>query len=99
MCGSGTAAARMRWVMSSCLQHPGAACSTHAATTHPPFSRPAIQDTLESHLEKRTKGVLAPPGGRRLVAFIDDLNMPARSQFGFMPPLELIKLWADNGFW
>jgi hypothetical protein len=21
------------------------------------------------------------------------------SQFGFMPPLELLKLWMDNGFW
>jgi hypothetical protein len=33
------------------------------------------------------------------VVFLDDLNMPARSKFGFMPPLELLKLWADNGFW
>jgi hypothetical protein len=57
------------------------------------------QETIESKLEKRTKGVYGAPGGKRLVAFIDDLNMPAKSQFGFMPPLELLKLWADNGFW
>lgn len=57
------------------------------------------QDTIEGRLEKRAKGVFAPPAGRRLVAFIDDLNMPAKSRFGFMPPLELLKLWADNGFW
>jgi len=43
--------------------------------------------------------VFAPIGGKHLVAFIDDLNMPAKSKFGFMPPLELLKLWADNGFW
>lgn len=43
--------------------------------------------------------MFAPVGGKRLVAFIDDLNMPAKSKFGFIPALELIKLWADNGFW
>ena len=57
------------------------------------------QDSIESRLEKRTKGVFGAVGSKRLVAFIDDLNMPAKSQFGFMPPLELLKLWADNGFW
>ncbi len=57
------------------------------------------QDALEGKLEKRTKGVHAPAGGKRLVAFIDDLNMPQKSKFGFIPPLELLKLWVDNGFW
>jgi hypothetical protein len=33
------------------------------------------------------------------ITFIDDLNMPQKSQFGFIPPLELLKLWVDNGFW
>jgi hypothetical protein len=58
-----------------------------------------MQDMIEGKLEKRAKGVFAPAGGRRLVAFIDDLNMPKKSKFGFIPPLELLKLWADNGFW
>ncbi len=57
------------------------------------------QDTIEGKLEKRTKGVFAPAGGKRLVCFIDDLNMPQKSKFGFIPPLELLKLWVDNGFW
>lgn len=43
--------------------------------------------------------MFAPAGGKRLVTFIDDLNMPQKSAFGFIPPLELLKLWADNGFW
>lgn len=59
----------------------------------------SLQDTIEGRLEKRTKGVFAPAGGKRLACFIDDLNMPKKSQFGFMPPLELLKLWVDNGFW
>lgn len=65
--------------------------------THTPC--PIPQDTIEGRLEKRTKGVFAPAGGKRLVCFIDDLNMPAKSKFGFIPPLELLKLWVDNGFW
>ena len=59
----------------------------------------SLQDTIEGKLEKRTKGVFAPAGGKKLVVFIDDLNMPQKSKFGFIPPLELLKLWIDNGFW
>eukprot|EP00898_Chlorokybus_atmophyticus_P005400 jgi/Chlat1/5861/Chrsp4S06373 len=59
----------------------------------------SLQETIEGRLEKRTKGVYAPPGGKRLVCFIDDISMPQKSKFGFMPPLELLKLWVDNGFW
>ncbi|CAM6114547.1 unnamed protein product [Calypogeia fissa] len=62
-------------------------------------SSPSLQETIEGRLEKRTRGVFAPPGGKKLVCFLDDLNMPKKSQFGFMPPLELLKLWMDNGFW
>ncbi|CEG01942.1 Dynein heavy chain [Ostreococcus tauri] len=59
----------------------------------------SLQETVEGKLEKRSKGSLAPPGGRKLVLAIDDLNMPKKSEFGFIPPLELLKLWNDNGFW
>jgi len=59
----------------------------------------SLQDTIEGKLEKRTKGVFAPVGGKKLVAFIDDFNMPQKSVFGFLPPLELLKLWVDNGMW
>lgn len=57
------------------------------------------QDMIEGKLEKRAKGMFVPAGGKRLIAFIDDLNMPKKSKFGFIPPLELLKLWVDNGFW
>ena len=59
----------------------------------------SLQEAIEGRLEKRTKGVFAPAGGKKLVCHIDDLNMPQLSRFGFMPPLELLKLWIDNGFW
>nr|PNR35709.1 hypothetical protein PHYPA_021559 [Physcomitrium patens] len=59
----------------------------------------SCQEGIEGRLEKRTKGVFAPPGGKFLICFLDDVNMPKKSAFGFMPPLELLKLWMDNGFW
>ena len=40
-----------------------------------------------------------PVGGKKLLTFMDDFNMPAKDVFGSQPPLELIKLWLDYGFW
>ena len=58
-----------------------------------------VQDIIESRVEKRTKGVYVPLGGKKLLTFMDDFNMPAKDTFGSQPPLELIKLWIDYGFW
>ncbi|XP_061921125.1 dynein axonemal heavy chain 2 [Entelurus aequoreus] len=58
-----------------------------------------IQAIVESRLEKRTKGVFVPAGGKDLLCYLDDLNMPANDLFGSQPPLELLRLWIDYGFW
>ncbi|KAF1380471.1 hypothetical protein PFLUV_G00164080 [Perca fluviatilis] len=58
-----------------------------------------IQAIVESRIEKRTKGVFVPAGGKRLLCFLDNLNMPAHDLFGSQPPLELLRLWIDYGFW
>ena len=50
------------------------------------------QDIIESRVEKRTKGVYVPLGGKKLLTFMDDFNMPAKDTFGSQPPLELIKV-------
>lgn len=34
-----------------------------------------------------------------MLVFLDDLNMPAMDDFGSQPPLELLRLWIDYGFW
>ena len=44
-------------------------------------------------------GVYVPTGGKKLLTFLDDLNMPAKDTFGSQPPLELIRHWIDYGFW
>lgn len=58
-----------------------------------------MQSIIESRVEKRTKGVYVPFGGKSMITFMDDLNMPAKDTFGSQPPLELIRLWIDYGFW
>ena len=58
-----------------------------------------VQEIVESKVEKRTKGVFVPMGGKRMIMFMDDLNMPARDTFGSQPPLELIRQWMEYGFW
>ncbi|XP_072006034.1 dynein axonemal heavy chain 2 [Engystomops pustulosus] len=58
-----------------------------------------VQNIIESRVEKRTKGVYVPAGGKHLLTFMDDLNMPAKDTFGSQPPLELLRLWIDYGFW
>ena len=40
-----------------------------------------------------------PIGGKQLITFMDDLNMPSKDLFGSQPPLELIRQWLDYGFW
>ena len=61
----------------------------------------AVQEIIEGPMEKRSKDKLGPQGGKSLVVFIDDFNMPKKtsSESPFQPPLELIRLWVDYGGW
>ncbi|XP_053613118.1 dynein axonemal heavy chain 2 isoform X1 [Plodia interpunctella] len=58
-----------------------------------------VQDIIEARLEKRTKGNYVPAGGKKMIAFMDDINMPVRDNYGSQPPLELVRLWHDYGYW
>lgn len=46
-----------------------------------------------------SSGVYVPIGGKKLLTFMDDFNMPAKDTFGSQPPLELMKMWMDYSFW
>jgi len=39
-----------------------------------------VQEIIEGKVEKRTKGVYVPIGGKKLITFLDDLNMPAKAE-------------------
>ncbi|XP_075255484.1 dynein axonemal heavy chain 6-like isoform X3 [Convolutriloba macropyga] len=56
-----------------------------------------VQSQLLYKLIKRGKDGLTAPKGKRVVAFIDDINMPMPEKFGSQPPLELIRQLLETG--
>ncbi|XP_041356323.1 dynein heavy chain 6, axonemal-like isoform X2 [Gigantopelta aegis] len=58
------------------------------------------QEMIEGKLEKRRKTALGAPQGKRVIIFIDDLNMPKLDTYGSQPPIELLRQYQDfNGFY
>ena len=56
-----------------------------------------VQRNLEGTVEKRTKDVFGPPPGKRLVVFMDDMNMPQVDTYGTQQPIALLKLLITHG--
>ncbi|KAJ3299892.1 Dynein heavy chain 10, axonemal [Borealophlyctis nickersoniae] len=56
-----------------------------------------VQRNLEANVEKRTKDTYGPGGGKRLLVFIDDLNMPSKDTYGTQQPIALLKLLIERG--
>lgn len=63
-------------------------------------SRTSSMDTqrnVEINVEKRTKDTYGPPGGKRLLVFVDDLNMPQKDKYNTQQPIALLKLLIERG--
>ena len=59
----------------------------------------STQDIIEGNMEKRSRDQYGPPGGRSMVLFVDDFNMPAKDTFGSQPPIELLRQWMEYKGW
>ncbi|XP_006894689.1 PREDICTED: dynein heavy chain 10, axonemal [Elephantulus edwardii] len=57
-----------------------------------------IQRNLEASVEKRTKDTYGPPTGKRLLVFMDDMNMPKVDEYGTQQPIALLKLLLEKGY-
>lgn len=55
------------------------------------------QEMIVGKLEKRRKNVLGAPKSKRLILFVDDLNMPKLDTYGSQPPIELLRQMQDFG--
>lgn len=53
------------------------------------------QEMIEARLEKRKKTLLGAPIGKRVIIFIDDVNMPKLEIYGAQPPIELLRQFLD----
>ncbi|XP_022258448.1 dynein beta chain, ciliary-like, partial [Limulus polyphemus] len=58
-----------------------------------------LQKVLEKPLEKKAGRNYGPPGNRRLVYFIDDVNMPKVDEYGTVQPHTLIRQHLDYSHW
>jgi dynein heavy chain len=57
----------------------------------------ALQRNLESNFEKRAKDTYGPSAGKRLLVFIDDMNMPKVDLYDTQQPIALLKLLLGQG--
>ncbi|NXO76324.1 DYH9 protein, partial [Sitta europaea] len=58
-----------------------------------------LQAVLEKPLDKKAGRSYGPPGSKRLVFFLDDLNMPRVDAYGTVQPHTLLRQHLDYGHW
>ncbi|KAJ8895805.1 hypothetical protein PR048_001143 [Dryococelus australis] len=54
-------------------------------------SSACTQEILESKLDRKRRTLMAPPMNKKLIFFVDDVNMPRLDMYGSQPPIELLR--------
>lgn len=57
------------------------------------------QELIISKLVKQRKGKYGPAKGQKCILFIDDMNMPAKDNYGSQPAIELVRQFFDKKHW
>ena len=55
------------------------------------------QNTIESKVERKSKGLYSAVGTKKLFVFVDDVNMPQVEEYGAQPPIELLRQFQSEG--
>ena len=58
-----------------------------------------LQNVMEKPLEKKAGRNYGPPGTKKLIYFIDDMNMPAVDTYGTVEPHTLVRQHLDYRHW
>lgn len=59
-----------------------------------------LQAQITHNLIQKGRNMLGAPKGRKVILFVDDLNMPAPEMYGAQPPLELLRQFLElSGFY
>ena len=56
-----------------------------------------FQNIIEENIEKKTIKNYGPKTvGKKMIVFIDDLNMPTIDKYGTQPPIALLKFFVER---
>eukprot|EP00906_Rhabdomonas_costata_P031047 RCo043883 len=58
-----------------------------------------LQTIMEQSLDKKSGRQYGPPGRKKLIYFIDDINMPTPDHYGTQHSIALLRMHFDYGFW
>lgn len=75
------------------------ACATYTVNMNSHHDGPSLQSILEALLEKKAGMRFGPPGTKRLVYFVDDLNMPQVDKYDTQSAIELLRQSIDYHGW
>lgn len=56
-----------------------------------------VQTSIEANIDKRAGSTFAPPSGKTLVVFVDDMNMPKVDTYGTQQPIALLLFLISKG--
>ncbi|GMI47335.1 hypothetical protein TrCOL_g3071 [Triparma columacea] len=57
-----------------------------------------VQNNIEANIDKRTGSIYGPASGKKLIVFVDDMNMPKVDVYGTQQPITLLLTLLSHGF-